>query len=64
MQPLDPRAIRAQIQDRQSAHRGEPDHRQSVSEAVARARRPELVAALLARAADHLHPTAPRGKTK
>lgn len=51
-QPLDPRAIRAEIQDRQSTNGRAPDHRQAVSEAVAHARRPDLVAALLTRAAD------------
>lgn len=53
MQP-DPRAIRAEIQDRQAAHRAAPDHGPAIAVAFAQARRPDLVAALLTRAADRL----------
>lgn len=62
MQPLqnpDARAARAALQDRQAAHRPDPDHAGTIRECLARARRPDLVADLLARAGEKLRPTTP-----
>jgi hypothetical protein len=56
--PLDPRATRAALQDAQAAHRPIPDHTEAIREGLARARRPEAVAGLLARAAEKLRASA------
>ena len=50
MQIPDPRAIRAELQARQSDHAAPVDHQAAVSAALATATRPDLVAALLSRA--------------
>jgi hypothetical protein len=51
---LDARASRANLQDLQAGHRPLPDHTETIAEGIARARRPEVVAHLLGRAAAKL----------
>lgn len=53
----DPRTSRAALQESQASHRPIADHAENVIAAVSRARRPDLIAHLLGRAAAAIRPT-------